>query len=555
MPLSTPIDLSTKLDSAAASSLIAGNATVAAAVAASVQRDPLTSLSGVGSPTGNVLEIVDAADNLLARIGPSGVLELHGLSSAGSVTLPATVGTVVPTLVPLQTISGVGDMIVAFTDASDSVYGGYLVDGTPVGVVNGALQALSGAQTAVSYSFDATTGATFDTNTNLLRMFIVWGQSLAAGGNANASDAVVTTAAPHAGYALMFNPGPWPDGRAITSFADLVESRYSSTAETICSQFAKGVIDRCNSALGFKPKILMTVAASGGQPYTNIKRGTAVYTELLRLVTTAKTLAVAQGLTLEVAGILMMHGEQDFGDGTERDRYRRMITQGRTMIEEDVRRITGQGRAVRLITYQTNRGSSGAGLPTKPALAQLDAMNVDSLVTCAGPIYHVPLAATDTAHPSAIGYAQIGAQFADVALSELFGATFQPTHIVEAWWQTASTIRVRYGRAITLDTSNAVVDGTALGAGLGFDATDTTGTLTISGVAAVSGTTDTLEITLSATPTGKRPRLFYAQRVTGAGGMGNQTGARGCVRASASYATSVTGPALYHWATVQVFDL
>jgi hypothetical protein len=554
MPLSTPVDLSTKLDSAAASSLLAGSATVAAAVAASVQRDPLTSLSGVGSPAGNVLEIVDAADNLLARIGPSGALELHGLSSTGAVTLPPISGTVAPSLVPLQTLSGVGDMIAAFTDANDSVYGGYLVDGTPVGVVNGALQSLSGTQAAVTYGFDAATGATFENNPNLLRMFIVWGQSLATGGNANGADLPVTITAPHPGFALMVSPGPWPDGRAITSLTDLVESRYSTSAETICSQFAKIVIDRCNGVLGFKPKLLLGVAGSGGQPYTNIKRGTAVYSELLRLISTAKALANAQGLTLEVSAILMMHGEQDFADGTERLRYRLMVGQGRAMIDEDARRITGQQRPVRLYTYQTNRGSSVAGTLNRIALAQLDVAR-DPLTACVGPIYSVPLATGDTAHPSAAGYAQIGAQFGDAVLADLFGATFQPTQIVECWWQTATTIRARYNRAITLDTSGAIVDASALGAGLGFDVTDTTGMLAISGVAAVAATTDTLELTLASAPTGKRARLFYACKVTGTGSAGNQTGARGCVRAAASYATSATGTTLYHWAAVQVFDL
>ncbi len=554
MPLSTPFDLSTKLDTAAANSLIAGNTTVAAAVASSVQRDPLSSLSGIGSPSGNVLEVVDAADNIVARIGPSGILELHGLSSSGAITLPANVGTVAPTLVPLQTISGVGDVTVAFTDANDSVYGGYLVDGTPVGVINGALQIIAGPQAATAYSFDAATGATFETASNLLRMFIVWGQSLAAGGNANPTDPPVTTAPPHPGFALMLTPGPWPDSRAITGLTDLVESRYSTTAETICSQFAKSMIDRCNAALGFKPKLLMAVAASGGQPYTNIKRGTAVFAELLRLISTARALANAQGLTLEVSAILMMHGEQDFADGTERARYRRMIQQGRAMIDEDARRITGQQRPVRLVTYQTNRGASTIGSANRIALAQFDAA-ADPLIACAGPLYHVPLATGDTAHPSAAGYAQLGAQFADAVFADLHGATFQPTHIADVWWQSATTIRVRYNRAVTLDTSGAIVDATALGSGLGFDVTDASNALTISGVAAVAGSSDTLEITLASAPTGRRPRLFYACKVTGSGSAGNQTGARGCVRAATSYATSATGATLYHWAAVQVLDL
>jgi hypothetical protein len=353
-----------------------------------------------------------------------------------------------------------------------------------------------------------------------------------------------------------------PDGAAVDRFVECTEVDVPGddgagggyTKETICTAFGNTLYERFSDHVSETPKILMAIAAHGGTPYRGLHRGTSNYAELLRLVERAVQIAAADGKRIIVPGIVVQHGEAD--NGAVAEEYARYLTQWRANIDADVRAITGQYEPIRALVAQCNRRASSVNATASTPLSPLIADKLDPYICCVGPIYDVDADSTAT-HPLSYGYTKMGVRYGYAAFDEWFDVGYRPLRAIEAYWQTSTTFRIKYNRPVTVDDSGAIVNTTLdISATRGFNFRDGGTPPTVSGVALVSGSTDTIELTLSGAYSGLNPRFIYATYSTVAS-MGRVTGPRGCIRATASWGTAAddreaggTVP-VYDWACTE----
>lgn len=363
-----------------------------------------------------------------------------------------------------------------------------------------------------------------------------------------AVDTARTTTATYSGNVLMFGLTgeayglPRPGGADVDRFVDCVEAdgpgagEGGSVKETICTAFGNTLYERINDKVATMPTILMAIAANGGTPYRGLHRGSSNYAELVRLVERAVQIAAADGKRIIVPGIIIQHGEANNGDVTEE--YARYLTQWRANIDADVRAITGQYEPVRALIPQCNRRASSVNSAASTPLSPLLADRMDPYICCVGPIYDVDADSTAT-HPLSYGYTKMGVRYAYAAFDEWFDVGYRPLRAIEAYWQTSTTFRIKYNRPVTVDDSGTIIDTTLdISSTRGFNFRDGSGSPpSVSGVALVSGSTDTIELTLSGAYSGLYPRFHYATYSTVAS-MGRVTGPRGCIRATASWGTA-----------------
>lgn len=462
-------------------------------------------------------------------------------------------------------------------DQTGRIVGGTRFDNTQwvaqSGVLVEAASASSGqGASARSYAYDYLTGTAFSLDPNTDYAIITNGQSLALGAkNNSAGDATVTTSAQHPGYALMFNVGVRPDGVGVSSYIDLREQNKGGSFETHASGMADVIMTRLNSRLGWKPRIIFASAVLGSQAYFDprdpaygLKRGSETYTEALRLVQRMKEISAAQGRKLIVLAQMIVHGERDALNALQKRLYGRALDQWNMHFDEDCRLITGQSAPVRTYLPQANRGGSAIGQPAQVALAQLSVEDRNPRIRCVGPIYQspggVPEDGNDGTHVMAAGYRMMGGLEGHFIVEDLFGPYEQPLRVIDAYWVSSTVVRLQYSKPIAIETTNALINvtGITVGAttypGLGADGgvkfTDGSVTPpTVTGISIASGTTDTLEVTLSGAPAGKNPRLTIASYRPGDDGAGAERGPRSAIRSSASFHTdSLLAVNLYHWA-------
>lgn len=559
---------------------------------------PLISLPGLGDcveidvdPTGKPWRVVTADGGIWALVG--GVLTLTNpapgsgpsvLASArigalvvtDNLTVPA--GSPLPQAVPLITIPFVGDCVEVDIDAAARPFRAVTADGTQWELLGGYLVpvgtgAASSTTAAPAYVRNGASLLYNAAATDLVQLWIVWGQSLALGANADAADAPVSTTALYPNYVWMFDAGVWPNGGAVAGFVGLKEQIVGDPAtgganpqnpkESLCSGFGNTLYEQIKAVTGQDQRILMAIAAHGGADYANIQRGSPIWAEAIRLTQAAVTIAKARGLRVQV-NVICQHGEQNNAEGTGRYAYARMLTQARANFQADLAPLTSQTEPVRMFVAQCNRGTGGD--PRTPTAVR-DAAANDPLIIESGPIYWTTKDAGDPAagggaHPCCVSYVPMGEQHCHAAMGELHSTGYQPMRRINAWWQTGTTIRVQYNKPVAIDTSGAIIGLTQLGIGgafpFGFLFSDgaAAGTPVINNCTLVSGTTDTIELTLSAAPAAKHAQLFYACIGTG-GGAGRLNGARGTIRAATSYGASRAPGAmpLYEWACVDAFDL
>ncbi|MEE4452853.1 hypothetical protein [Novosphingobium resinovorum] len=411
-----------------------------------------------------------------------------------------------------------------------------------------------GAGVPHAYSYDAGTGSAIYVQTeNCTYMIVGLGQSLSMGTNPDTTVAI-TTAAEYPGYGLMVNSGVWPNGAAITSLVDLVEGPTSVGGETHAAGTVSAILSRLNVRHGRTPRLVYAIAGKGGTAYLGLKRGSDTYAELLRVVKAVNDIEVAAGRKLVVICTQLHHGEQDYRDGTTEAQYCRMLDWWQSNTQEDIRRITGQSAPVPMYAYQSNRGGRTVGIPSPPALAQLSIEKRNPLIRCLGPIYD-SVAASDNAHVTGRSYRRMGRREGAMIADDLFAtptANSESLHVIASYWSATNKFCLQYNKPITIESGDTLVTVSTLGAGKGIDYTDNSGSVpTITGIA-VTGT-DTVEVTLSAAPTGLRKRCWIAARgqyPTGnTSGTGNVLGPRSGIRSTAVADTDPNdGAVIYHWA-------
>ncbi|CAN5439899.1 hypothetical protein BH10PSE18_BH10PSE18_19160 [soil metagenome] len=487
-----------------------------------------------------------------------GAMQATTLTVTDSIAGPG-IGTPVPTIGMWRELA---------IDATGRPVYGLTHDGRQFEARAGAMVDITPASAVVpavvhGFSYDFNTGTAFINDADTDYLIMINGQSWAQGGKAgDTDDATVTTVAQHPGAALMMNPGVRPGGAGGTMYMDLREQDMGGSYETAASGMADVIMTNLQARLGFKPRIVFTSATYGGQAYwdatnagSGLKRGTATYAEGIRLVQRATAISKAAGRKLIVLAQVVIHGEQDYTNGTPLALYQRALDQWQAHFDQDARTITGQADPVRMYVTQVNRGGGTIGSPALPALAQLAAEDRNPRIRCCGPVYQAP-SGLDGSHLRALGYRMIGRQVGKFILEDMFGPYEQPLRVIDSYWISGTVVRLKFSKPLSIETTNALINVTGvgsfvgLGPGKGIDFTDGSATpVTVTAVAAASGTTDAVNVTLSGAPTGKNPRLTIAAYRPGYTGSGATNGARSAIRSATSIDTdSLTGVTQYHWA-------
>jgi hypothetical protein len=465
----------------------------------------------------------------------------------------------------------VSDWAEVTVDATNRPVSGWTIEGLQYRAVAGVLKLVVGGAPVntfaiPAYDFKVTTGTALRASgADIDYLILVIGQSWAEGASFDSDDTTVTTVAQHPGAALMFDVGTNPDGRAVSSYVDLKEAPYSTLSkETVCSGMADVIMQKLQTDMGRKPRMIFAVAARGGTAYyggtiaadEGIKRGSSSYMEGLRLVKRASEISAAAGRKLEVLAVMLHHGEQDHSNGLPKGLYGRALDQFQMHLNADIKAITKQDEPVRLYAAQANRTIANTiGPAAQTALAVMAAEDRNPMIRCVGPAYQSP-PSNDHAHLKARGFRWLGCLDGQVIVDDLFGPYQRCLRVVEAYWQTSTSIRLKFTKPLALETTDALIKISTLGPGRGVNFLD--GSLTpptVTGIAIVSGQTDTLEVTLSAAPTGLRPRVFIASFTT-EGGSGSTEGARSAIRSATAFFTdALTSTALYWWAAHEELSL
>jgi len=391
--------------------------------------------------------------------------------------------------------------------------------------------ALEPQRAPTAYSYDYVSGTAIATLTSDVDyMILIVGTSWSAGFNSDAGDTPVSGSAVDPGNALMFDVGVYPNGRAVAAYTDLLEQVYVGTKETPASGIATAILTALNSRLGFKPRLIMAVGGKVGNAYaggasagTGNKRGSDAYKECLRIVSRAKNISAAAGRKLKVLVIVNLSGENEkavYPYGNERQ-FIDALRQGRFNFDHDIRALTGQREAVPMVTYQTAwTDTSTFGKMSPIQSAQLKIHDRDPLIFQAGPVYYVEEDAAKSGHTLAVWTRRMGRQFGKAILEGILGPYFVPLQVIDSWWTSTTTFRLKYPEALALESSdtNIVLSTLANPAGKGIEFDDGSGSPpAITGVAivTVSGTASIASgIMTMASPSGP---VFDNMTVSGSG--------------------------------------
>lgn len=412
-----------------------------------------------------------------------------------------------------------------------------------------------------SFDLDATTRLFAERGTNILYMFPVIGQSWAAGQNQDATETPLTTTAVDPGNALMLSAGAWPNGDVSTGFADLFEQVKSTGKQTICSSFALALNTRLNAAIGRKVRVLMSVAALSGQQYQGIKRGTATWNELLRVISEARRYAQLNGFQLRIPGVLMLLGASDAttSPGSTRDRQHRFLNQLWMDLQADIAAIVPQPYPIRLFPWVHDPARVNNQNYPEVAIAYGEAHLVHPFIRPVGPSYWLERSgqAGDTIHMNRVGYYRAGEMFADAVLREFFGLPTGGCYLIDAWRSGSTTFDFRFSVPITIDTSGTVIGTTGITTTAGFEIGTNEGVSATTGISSVTTVTgvnapnaninDTVRVTLANPPATGR-LSFTLACFPASGTYGPAAGARSLIRSAAAFANSGhDGAPMYHW--------
>lgn len=253
-----------------------------------------------------------------------------------------------------------------------------------------------------------------------LHVFIGLGQSLMVGGVAK--NTLVSTPPVWPDRALMFDSGASSDVRmglvtgsstfpvlnpdTLVGFVPLaakVGQGGYDRGETPMEAFANTLTAQA-AARGEVYHSLSFMAAHAGTNYSQMKKGTQVYANLLAGLNKAVELGQAEGWNVVVAACLLKHGESDIANSN----YLNDILEWRNDVDADVKAITGQSEDVHFIIGQP---SSHTTFP-QSSLAMLKAHQTNPYHHLAGPDYPFGAEYADNVHMTGPGYFMIGEQMA-----------------------------------------------------------------------------------------------------------------------------------------------
>jgi len=359
---------------------------------------------------------------------------------------------------------------------------------------------------------------------------LVTGQSLSVGYQASPP---LTVAQPYTNR--MFSAGVMPGGSGLTSLAPLVEA----TVETISSAMANGLIALNNEG----QSMLVSGHGVSSAPYSSIAKGTGPYASGMAQVTGGKNIAIAESTTHRVSAITVIHGEQDGANNNAS--YKANLVQWQADYETDCKAITGQTGTIPMFLCQiaswTKYSQTNSLVPNQQLDASVENPGKIYFVT---PKYFLPYQ-PDGIHLTNEGERWLGEYYAQAMSAVFTGADWQPVRPLTLT-RTANKIKVvfnvPYG-PLVFDTVNVSDPGN-----YGFSYVDDSSSATITGVTIIAP--DTVEITLSATPSGANKKVGYAFFGTVGNGAGPITGPRGCLRDSNPAVGASSGRSLANWCPV-----
>ncbi|KRS17539.1 hypothetical protein XM52_13775 [Roseovarius indicus] len=277
---------------------------------------------------------------------------------------------------------------------------------------------------------------------DVLLVFPIWGQSKAKGINGDA-DALISTTATYSGSALMPSYGVHVEGRRFAGVADLVETAEYGCRETPLSALVNHYIRDVNAAVSVEPQVLGFIAAQTAQPYSNIKRGSAVGVDLLNGLRDAQRYAASIGKVAICPSLFINHGQNATDGQGGIDRYIAAMKQAQKWFAGACRNILGQADEPTFIMTQIDAGNIR---DIGDANFYLDSTSRAQRLLARTPGFtlalnegHLPLG-TDGLHCTNEGYYLQGMSWARAAFREINGIGNQAMIVTDAQWRSTTIL-------------------------------------------------------------------------------------------------------------------
>lgn len=289
--------------------------------------------------------------------------------------------------------------------------------------------------------------------------------------------------------------------------------------------------------------LLASAHGHGGYAISQLSKGTLPYANAITCVTAAKAEATRLGYAYRVPFVDWIQGENDASRAP--GVYLASLLQLQADYDADIRAASGQAQAVPILLDQISNWTMYSLTESNVPLEQLKAsLDYPARFYCAGPKYWAQTN-SDGIHLPAENSMRLGAMHARAAAAIISGASWKPTHAVSAE-RHGAIVNVRFhtpSGPLTVDVERILDPGN-----WGIRYVDDAGSATVSGVKLLGA--NTVQITLSAVPTGNNPFIGIADiGVSGAGG-GPLTGPRSCLRDS-SPDLDAYGQPVFNWACHQ----
>ncbi|NQD55593.1 hypothetical protein HP546_09570 [Pseudomonas sp. CM25] len=374
------------------------------------------------------------------------------------------------------------------------------------------------------------------------------GQSLAVG----TGSPVVTTQPPTANRLFTIKDGVRLSNQDDTLTSDMVAPfipLVGKAQETPVVQLS-AQLNR-NRGLPSNAGLLTSCHGRGGYTIAQLSKGspTGRYANSMTAVTAAKAECTARGLGYKVPFIDWIQGEAD--RASAQGAYLASLLQLQADYDTDIKAVSGQGGVIPILLDQISNWSAYAGITESfVPLEQLQAaLDYPTRFYCAGPKYWVPTNPEDGVHLPSMSSVRVGSMHARAAEAIINGSSWKPTHMVSAV-RTGRVVRVQFYTPVAplvIDSLNVTDPGN-----LGFRYVDSTASATIQSVAMVGPST--VDITLSANPTGTGAYIGLADIGLPNSNGGPTTGPRSCLRDS-SPDKDAYGQPLYNWACHQRINI
>ncbi len=433
--------------------------------------------------------------------------------------------------------SGITDYVVQYSTDGNNY--STFADGTSTtttatvtGLTNGTaytfrVYAINGSGDGLNSS---TVSATPTTAT--LHGFLMTGQSHTIGYNGYPA---LSTTQPYANLKLTSD---------YSKFTQLIEDRdvgddYVGATESPMTAMANTITEL---VAGNTYQSVLLNNAVGGYAYSQLKKGTAPYSNGITYITTADTIADTLSRTFKIDAVVNLHGP---ADRTRANEYEGYLNEWQSDYETDIKTVTGQTGNIPMFIDQSSNFTAYGTATSDLVIAQLAASENNSDIYMVGPKYQFDFG-SDWVHLTNESYQLLG-DYLGKALKRVLEdgesiVALTPAEQVRR----GNVITVRFNvpeAPLAFDTTNVLSK-----TNYGFEFYDDSGsTPAISNVALLGQ--DSVRITLASTPSAATQKIRYAYTGTGGTKPGAQESgaARGNLRDSDTTEGSANTP-LYNWA-------